>query len=97
MRPRPDATENVSILVRCEAGTDASMRPRPDATENVVRQVGELLGIGRFNEAAARCHGKPDRALLLARGRPASMRPRPDATENLDNRDGARMRELLLQ
>ena len=35
-----------------------------------------------FNEAAARCRGKPGGAARRARCRRASMRPRPDAAEN---------------
>ncbi len=41
------------------------MRPRPDAAENQSEQDGdggELLG---FNEAAARCRGKPAEAKFL--------------------------------
>ena len=45
---------------------------------------GTLKGASdRFNEAAARCRGKP--AARALRGQPepeASMRPRPDAAEN---------------
>ena len=41
-----------------------------------------------FNEAAARCHGKHHRRLLVFGELVASMRPRPDATEN-DAGDGA--------
>ena len=38
-----------------------------------------------FNEAAARCRGKPRaRAPEITRPRAASMRPRPDAAENLE-------------
>ena len=42
-----------------------------------------ITSIVRFNEAAARCRGKPvvGRPLDL-RGPLASMRPRPDAAEN---------------
>ena len=36
----------------------------------------------RFNEAAARCHGKLAGPGRGRRERTASMRPRPDATEN---------------
>ena len=37
-----------------------------------------------FNEAAARCRGKPRRLLVTPPGLlSASMRPRPDAAENL--------------
>ena len=61
----------------------ASMRPRPDAAENPdgIPHVGDHPG--RFNEAAARCRGKPAiRPQLSSFGTPASMRPRPDAAEN---------------
>ena len=60
MRPRPDAAENVSKAVVGQTMTsDASMRPRPDAAENVrVARGGPLCRPG-FNEAAARCRGKP--------------------------------------
>ena len=38
----------------------------------------------RFNEAAARCRGKPAAGLRdVPSRRHASMRPRPDAAENL--------------
>ena len=35
-----------------------------------------------FNEAAARCRGKPTITAYLGSARLASMRPRPDAAEN---------------
>ena len=38
----------------------ASMRPRPDAAENRLRVAPGARGRGGFNEAAARCRGKPD-------------------------------------
>ena len=59
----------------------ASMRPRPDAAENVTLEDDDVSE-HRFNEAAARCRGKPgvrDGRGACAR---ASMRPRPDAAEN---------------
>ena len=40
----------------------ASMRPRPDATENPAAAVPSTTGGVGFNEAAARCHGKPGRS-----------------------------------
>ena len=44
---------------------------------------GLLPPASRFNEAAARCRGKPPRSAARAhRARAASMRPRPDAAEN---------------
>ena len=48
-----------------EAQESASMRPRPDAAEN--RQDALYAGhaLRRFNEAAARCRGKPSAAYLL--------------------------------
>ena len=60
------------------------MRPRPDAAENG-RVEGRADGRGgRFNEAAARCRGKPFgfRLRFPLFLRLASMRPRPDAAEN---------------
>ena len=38
----------------------ASMRPRPDAAENLLRErAGDHAVVRGFNEAAARCRGKP--------------------------------------
>ena len=38
----------------------ASMRPRPDAAENILTEVAILTEVRTcFNEAAARCRGKP--------------------------------------
>ena len=36
------------------------MRPRPDATENAIAASLCARPCGCFNEAAARCHGKPE-------------------------------------
>ena len=60
MRPRPDAAENLQRMVTDgHAGIGASMRPRPDAAENPKSARKEAIqGLG-FNEAAARCRGKP--------------------------------------
>ena len=62
MRPRPDAAENhpyVSALF--VAPPDASMRPRPDAAENRALRCATRPALSAcFNEAAARCRGKPD-------------------------------------
>ena len=41
-----------------EAGP-ASMRPRPDAAENRSARPRRVRSGRRFNEAAARCRGKP--------------------------------------
>ena len=50
------------------------------------RAPGEAQQPLRFNEAAARCHGKRRLRKGVGRHGPvASMRPRPDATENLDD------------
>ena len=71
MRPRPDAAEN---LVQAHTGVDvglASMRPRPDAAENPGAPAAAHAGAGRFNEAAARCRGKRERARVQAAGRRA--------------------------
>ena len=40
-------------------GLLASMRPRPDAAENRAPQAAQVAAQQRFNEAAARCRGKP--------------------------------------
>ena len=61
----------------------ASMRPRPDAAENALdggRPPATAIG---FNEAAARCRGKPFVRRRQPGMHPASMRPRPDAAENV--------------
>ena len=60
MRPRPDAAENLDSSPDVEMPYYASMRPRPDAAENawVQRRRGERPS--SFNEAAARCRGKPE-------------------------------------
>ena len=83
MRPRPDAAENFKTEYRLDAAIPASMRPRPDAAENYGCQRQPRPRTPRFNEAAARCRGKPrtgDRR--RSRASRASMRPRPDAAEN---------------
>ena len=60
MRPRPDAAENRRGLhISIQGGATASMRPRPDAAENLPRRRTARRGCRRFNEAAARCRGKP--------------------------------------
>ena len=62
MRPRPDAAENGSISEEKAIRRIASMRPRPDAAENAAPLLeGGSLNPG-FNEAAARCRGKPKNA-----------------------------------
>ena len=83
MRPRPDAAENPHLRgVDLDAG-GASMRPRPDAAENGRRSCCAFRPGYRFNEAAARCRGKPPPGCGTPRPRRrASMRPRPDAAEN---------------
>ena len=83
MRPRPDAAENNDDRNALDRRTAASMRPRPDAAENGVSARCFAAGGTRFNEAAARCRGKPALRQRLDDRRPASMRPRPDAAENL--------------
>ena len=86
MRPRPDAAENRLIVsIAFASFMPASMRPRPDAAENLRRVSETKCATLRFNEAAARCRGKPRRR-AGERSVPvrASMRPRPDAAENLE-------------
>ena len=83
MRPRPDAAENPEAAVRAARRDLASMRPRPDAAENANAAPPSTRRRRGFNEAAARCRGKP--ALVrrdYAAAADASMRPRPDAAEN---------------
>ena len=59
MRPRPDAAENDRRDRPGGAVRGASMRPRPDAAENLRLRRPVRGGRTRFNEAAARCRGKP--------------------------------------
>ena len=59
MRPRPDAAENGAEGGGQGREERASMRPRPDAAENGGGQGGGRRNTRRFNEAAARCRGKP--------------------------------------
>ena len=59
MRPRPDAAENHRQAEAEDAARKASMRPRPDAAENPARRTPSRPPQERFNEAAARCRGKP--------------------------------------
>ena len=58
------------------------MRPRPDAAENTPSRSPSARAARRFNEAAARCRGKPAQGCLVGGRAWASMRPRPDAAEN---------------
>ena len=64
MRPRPDAAENHHVAAVTAANLPASMRPRPDAAENSRGQGPASASATRFNEAAARCRGKPAAAGL---------------------------------
>ena len=59
MRPRPDAAENPAARDGLVAWGLASMRPRPDAAENDNEAITKVGTNGGFNEAAARCRGKP--------------------------------------
>ena len=59
MRPRPDAAENGGKFVWTTSSPEASMRPRPDAAENTPPGSGPSANPRCFNEAAARCRGKP--------------------------------------
>ena len=61
MRPRPDAAENGVHALDRRRVVEASMRPRPDAAENARRDTAHARSVRRFNEAAARCRGKPGR------------------------------------
>ena len=59
MRPRPDAAENAQLPVLALDRPAASMRPRPDAAENSGCSSRPDSPPPCFNEAAARCRGKP--------------------------------------
>ena len=59
MRPRPDAAENSRVTNDKWPAAVASMRPRPDAAENLPNPALQPQPPARFNEAAARCRGKP--------------------------------------
>ena len=63
MRPRPDAAENGQHGRGSRGGRRASMRPRPDAAENKGALMDDKHLPGGFNEAAARCRGKPTRSI----------------------------------
>ena len=75
--------KTLTVPLTAAVADNASMRPRPDAAENhLLARQGRCAG-GGFNEAAARCRGKPSATFALAAGASgASMRPRPDAAEN---------------
>ena len=73
MRPRPDATENVVSVQLGPRLHVASMRPRPDATENPSRSRRASPRFLRFNEAAARCHGKPRLSAHRSRARERTL------------------------
>ena len=97
MRPRPDAAENLRREHRSAPARLASMRPRPDAAENSSLDGRSLVRLPRFNEAAARCRGKPEDELDDAITSEASMRPRPDAAENSRRQAGRRVTAMELQ
>ena len=61
MRPRPDAAENHERGAQRVVPAGASMRPRPDAAENRASSASMDRRHWSFNEAAARCRGKPPR------------------------------------
>ena len=56
----PRKTAGYLEMERVDIG--ASMRPRPDAAENRAGPAAVLAAPAGFNEAAARCRGKPRRA-----------------------------------
>ena len=79
MRPRPDAAENRHLAAGDDlegSVVDASMRPRPDAAENRPPTAVQLSAVGsrRFNEAAARCRGKPFGGAVGELGRACTAR-----------------------
>ena len=106
MRPRPDAAENRVHAGRGRAGLHASMRPRPDAAENQHRAHAGGMRSVRFNEAAARCRGKPgggsddarshgggfNEAAARCRGKPQAPPPPDGAMPACFNEAAARCR-----
>ena len=79
------------------ASRAASMRPRPDAAENGEKISVPVPRCVCFNEAAARCRGKPVVEVADGSCGGASMRPRPDAAENIEYVVGAINGYLRLQ
>ena len=90
MRPRPDAAENAGLAALDVARNLASMRPRPDAAENTLTTASAAYTSRGFNEAAARCRGKPpppcrastparrfNEAAARCRGKPGLLAARP--------------------
>ena len=74
------------------------MRPRPDAAENRWSFETVRSSATGFNEAAARCRGKPRGASSANQGPPlASMRPRPDAAENASSSRNGDFLTIVLQ
>ena len=92
--PRKTVVREVDAAIE----EQASMRPRPDAAENRATRTSRARAESRFNEAAARCRGKP-RGLppLVGAASAASMRPRPDAAENRRPSDASAARLSKLQ
>ena len=106
MRPRPDAAENLLAGRYARRRVGASMRPRPDAAENARRSSTISCWYFRFNEAAARCRGKPrpfpptrfpapprfNEAAARCRGKPTPTRAAPRRLPARFNEAAARCR-----
>ena len=106
MRPRPDAAENIVERLNWPPDGWASMRPRPDAAENKRRRrVRPGQWSACFNEAAARCRGKPapfgtmvpdccgfNEAAARCRGKPAAATRTPPRPPRRFNEAAARCR-----
>ena len=59
MRPQRNAGENIAANLQASKMGSASMRPQRNAGENPSRCADSVLGEAGFNEAPAKCRGKP--------------------------------------
>ena len=83
MRPQRNAGENVLPPGKAPSSTRASMRPQRNAGENIGHHGLLSVDTGCFNEAPAKCRGKPhQRRTQLLPYPHASMRPQRNAGEN---------------
>ncbi len=83
MRPQRNAGENAPRRRSERETSRASMRPQRNAGENEFRvKLPQSRGDG-FNEAPAKCRGKPNALRLRMELPAASMRPQRNAGENL--------------
>ena len=59
MRPQRNAGENKERYVKFYETPEASMRPQRNAGENMAIHHQQLPSLKSFNEAPAKCRGKP--------------------------------------